>query len=146
MRINASDVQFIFRSEYKDATEWQRAQSSSLAHTELDDDNRPLRTAVNVNVNLQDAYTTDTYSRLSSSSLVKNSSPEGDDTQTQTHVEYEAVIQAAAEGLIEQQINVGMILAADSSEVEENIARPPVMLLTARREFSSRKISRAASF
>lgn len=113
MRIDTSDVQFLFHRNYEESTEWQRTQSSSLSRTQLDDDRRPLPTAVNVRLNLKDAYSTDTYSRLSSNSLVKNSSLAGGGDKTQTRVEYEAVIQAAAQGLIEQQLNVGMILPAD---------------------------------
>jgi hypothetical protein len=121
MRINASDVQFLFHSTYEDATEWQRAQSSSLTRTELDDGGRPLSTAVNVRVNLEDAYSTDTYSRVSSRSLVQNSSPADAGDKAQTHFEYEAVIQAAVQGLIEQQINVGMVLPAGDERAEQNL-------------------------
>ncbi len=119
MRIDASDIQFLFQSSYEESTEWQRAQSTSLTRTELDDGRRPLSTSVNVRINLEDAYSTDTYSRLSSNSLVQNSPPTDGSDKTLTHFEYEAVIQAAAQGLIEQQLNVGMILSAGDDGAQQ---------------------------
>ncbi|BFM15092.1 hypothetical protein R50073_12750 [Maricurvus nonylphenolicus] len=117
MRIDASDIRFIFHSRYEEETLRQGKQAQSLTQVDLDEDRLPTGQSVNVSLSLRDAYATDTYSRLSGDTRVTDTSQ-----NKQTRYEYESVIQAAAEGLVEQRLQLGMILREDGETLQRDLA------------------------
>lgn len=118
MRINQSDINISLYQRSGQQTNSSSLEQTTESTTELEDNQRQWGESVRVQQQLKEEYYSQLYSRLSSESLIRHQ-----EDQTQTSISYESMVMAFAQGLIEQDLQLGALTFVDDNNGTDQVAR-----------------------